>query len=309
MRTPRVRLKDILFARKPKTPGFGISRDFYLSVLAATAQLPSLAQVVSPSGEGGALKGYGVPLGAGAGKEDLTRPMARGGYGIASLDRKSVLRVLVVPRDEAGFNPETFLKSEAGSRLKPEMAKRIRATWTIVQLAFEAHDPSVFPSLDFIAAVARRMAELTDGVVADPMAQRYRAPEEMETKRPQGAPVWAPDLVSLGERLVDGRRHLYTVGMRKLALPEFEIYGVEPECVAMAERLLLGICQTTLLVNGPEVGELVGNPSAPLRVATGGLDRAIWEGVPCLELIAEKGTDVNEAVRAWSSDPTGQKGR
>ena len=98
---------------RQKTPGFGISKDFYITVLAATAQLPSILEVVEPHGAFGAIEGFGVPLSRDKQKEDLTRPMERGVYGLATRNRETVLRLVVIPKEEAGFDPAPFLRSAA----------------------------------------------------------------------------------------------------------------------------------------------------------------------------------------------------
>jgi hypothetical protein len=44
---------------------------------------------------------------------------------------------------------------------------------------------------------------------------------------------------------------------------------------------------------------MVGAKEAPLKVAVGGLDRGMWEGIPCLELIPEGKGSADEAMGAW----------
>jgi hypothetical protein len=58
---------------KPKNPGFGISRSYYLSVLLAKANLPSIFEIVNPKSEFGAVEGFGVPMATDE-KEALRRP-------------------------------------------------------------------------------------------------------------------------------------------------------------------------------------------------------------------------------------------
>lgn len=292
-------LREIFSFGKPKTPGFGISRDFYLSVLAPTAVLPSIGQVLHPNGDGGAVRGYGAPLTQSKNKADLARPMERGSYACASLDRRSVLRLLVIPRDEAGFDPAAFLRSPQASLLTPDMRNRIAATWTLLQVSFEAHDPAVYPSLDFLIDLVSRMGELTGGVIADPLSQEYRLPNALRAQPPLPGPVDARNFVSVRVRDSKAGRHVHTLGMSKFALPEFELYGtnLQEEIVG---SFLIGLCQTTLTAGPLQQGATIGSPNAPLEVCTGGLDRSIWEGVACYELVASRAHTVDECILAWA---------
>ena len=137
----RYRLKDVFPGRRPKPPVLEISRDYYLSVLAATAVLPPLVKVVHPEGLDGAVKGLGVPLREGATKDDLTSPMERGVYAFSSVDQKTVLKLHVLSKEEAGFGPMAVAANGAKLGLSPETADRIRATWSLLQLTIESYDP------------------------------------------------------------------------------------------------------------------------------------------------------------------------
>lgn len=291
---PNPRLRDIWPFSKPKTPGFGISEGFYLSVLAGTARLPAIVEVVEPKGNGGAVKGFGAPLSGGADKAKLTEPLARGAYAIASPNQKTVIQLLVLPKEEAGFDPDAFLSSSLAIGLPDEMRHRIRAVWTLCQLTYKAHDPTVYPSLDFMLAIASRLGILSEGVVADPLGQTYRLPERIPLPDSR-LPVDARNYVTIGTE----EGYAYTLGMQKFALPEFEI-EVAPGDEPLGGELLLGLCQG-VLVNGPvEPGAKVGSRSQPLQIAEGGLSPR-WEGIACYEVIPA-GNDVGEALRAWQAE-------
>jgi hypothetical protein len=291
------RLADIFRFSRPKGPGYGISREFYLSVLAATARLPAILDVIEPAGAGGAIKGFGAPLREGASKDELGRPMERGAYVLASPDRKTVLKLLVVPKDEAGFDPDALLSSQIAASIPPELFARIRATWTLLQLAFEAHDPEVFPSVDFLLDVASRLGALTGGAVADPLSEAYHLPERLRVGAQR--PIDASNVVRVVWRPPG---YAFTLGMRKFALPEFEIDRLASSDGPLAERFLYGLCQG-VLVRGPlEPGDRVGSRRAPLLVGEGGLDRARWEGVAVYELLPVKGADVSAAMRSWAEE-------
>lgn len=291
---PNPRLRDIWPFSKPKTPGFGISEGFYLSVLAGTARLPAIVEVVEPKGQAGTVKGFGAPLTGGADKSKLVTPIERGAYAIASPDQKTVLQMLVLPKEEAGFDPEAFLNSSLSLGMPDEMRNRIKAVWTLCQLTFRAHDPAVYPSLDFLLAIASRLGVLTEGVVADPLGQTYRLPERVPLPDSRH-PVDTRNYVTIGTE----EGYVWTMGMQKFALPEFEIEvaaGDEP----LAGEFLLGLCQG-VLVNGPlEPGVKVGSRRTPLQVADGGLTPK-WEGIACYEVIPSGG-DVHEALKAWAEE-------
>lgn len=284
---------------KPKNPGFGLSRGFYLSVLAAKARLPAILEIVAPKGVDGAVAGFGAPLGQGATKEDLARPLVRGAYAVASPDRKTVLRMLVVSKEEAGYDPEALVRAAASLELSEELLARIRATWTLIQFNFESHDPMVYPALDFLTAIVGRTAHLTEGAVADPVARRYLLPEQLVSPRTANQQVCAADHVAVHRS--PGREGLdvHTLGLQKFALPEVEITNLEPESASVAESVLISVAQKVLEGNPLAAGSRIGPRNALLDVAEGGLDRAKWEGIPVLELLPPRGMTIGEALRAW----------
>lgn len=290
------RLRDVWPFTKPKTPGYGISREFYLSVLTGVAQMPAIAQLVDPKATGGAVAGFGAPLAGEVEKTKLVQPMERGAYALAAPDRKTVLKMFVLPREEAGFDPEALLRSTVSQSLGDETRNRIAATWMLCQLSFEAHDPMVYASLDFLLAVCERLGELTQGVIADPLSETYKLPAALRAAD-SASPVDSRNFVNVKM----DRESIYTRGMQKFALPEFEINGITGADEALGAEFLYGLCQMVLLRGPVEPGARVGAKATPLQIAEGGLDRAKWEGIPCFELIPVQG-GTTEALRAWGSD-------
>lgn len=297
-------LKRIFKFAKPKTPGYGLSSGFYLSVLSGHAQLPAPAQVANPKGEDGAIEGFIAPLMSGSSKDDLGKPMARGVYAVATPDRKTVIRLRVVSKEEAGFDPEPLASSALALTISPEALARVRATWTLLQLTFESHDPMVAPSLAFLYAFSKRLAELTEGVVADPIAQRYMLPSELPQPE-EAAAIAAPDHVSVRMLGGAGSESAFTMGMQKFGLPEFELNELEQGAEPLAGAFLLSVCQA--LLDGTELnpGDKVGSRGAPFDVAVGGLDRGRWEGIPVFELLPARGKTVAEGLAAWRTEQTG----
>lgn len=257
--------------------------------------LPSLAQLVEPKGEGGAVPAFGVPLSEGKDKSALTEPLQRGAYGIASLDRKTVLRLLVLSKEEAGFDPSTAARSMADT-LDDESVARLQATWMILQFTFESHDPGVVPAVGLLLDVVRRAATLTEGMVGDPVSRRYIHPDHVPAV---SGSLPADALVAIHSRTQPEGHSVCTLGMAKIAQPEFELTGVdEPQLVA-AGNLLLGAAQRVIDKGPVELGDVFGVPGAAFRVAHGGTDRAYWDGVPCVELVSESVEGTDAALKAW----------
>ncbi|HWA82377.1 MAG TPA: hypothetical protein VG820_03015 [Fimbriimonadaceae bacterium] len=279
---------------RPKGPGFGISGSFYLSVLSARATLPAIVEVANPTGQGNAVVGFGVPLAPDAPKESLRYPMVRGAYGLASKDRKTVLRMLVVSKEEAGFDPDTVARNSTSLGLSDELTDRIRATWSILQLHFESHDPSVYPALDFLLSCVFRLAALSEGAIADPISQRYLLPEQVFAKPRLNPLVDAREHVAVHLRGTTSGVHAYTRGLQKFALQELEIKSLSPGSEMVAERFLLAACQKIL--EGRLVGS--GHKIGRFEVREGGFDRELWEGIPCFELLPPTSTTATEALES-----------
>jgi hypothetical protein len=292
-------MKKLFQFSRPKGPGFGISKDFYLSVLASSSVLPSLLDVINPKGQNGAVQGFGVPLAAQATKDDLGAPLRRGAYGLASPDRKTVLRLLVLGRDEAGFDPDVLSRVPMGSQLPTELVNRVRGTWNLMQLTFESHDPEVYPALDFLLALAIRFAKLSEGVIADAIAQRYLLPEDVLPPFRLDPKVDAREHVSPGFFVASDGGHAFTKGLRKFALPELEMPGLRPSDEQDASRFLLALSQLILLGDLAEPGDRVGASKAQFQVAEGGFDRARWEGIPVFELLPPTTMTSSEALEMW----------
>lgn len=283
--------------RRPKGPGFGIDAGFYLSVLSTKVPMPPIRLVTNPKGTDGAVVGFGVPLGANE-KHALDRPMERGVYAIASKDRKTVLKMRVLSKEEAGFDPEAFLRSALAAGLERELLVRLKATWTVAQLTFESHDPDVYPAIDFLLDIAGRLAFLSDGAVADPLSRRYLLPHELRQSVRLDPKVDARETVAVDRRGQQGREHVATHGMLKFDMPELEIESLLPDEVGLAGRFLIACAQAALLGDPPQSGDRYGAPSALFEAREGGFD-PVWQGLPVLELLPPTHLTAGEALRAW----------
>jgi len=285
---------------KPVTPGFGLSKRYYLTVLSTRPVLPTILQLISPKGEQGAVEGFGVPMMPDAGKESVGQPMVRGKYALASKDRKSVLSMMVLDPGEAGFSAEVFARSPMAQHFGEEVLARVRGTWQICQLSFESHDAAVYPALDFLQALTIRLATLTDGVVADPIAQRYLLPNQVRKSDRLDPKVDAREHVAV----VASGANLFTLGMQKFVLPELELNDIEARSRELAESLLIIACQQALLGNVIKNGDKLGAKRAGFE-ARPAVDRGRWNGIAALELLPPTGIAVSDALQAWLGEATG----
>jgi len=281
----------------PKTPGFGLSKSYYLSVLSSASVLPSIEDVIVPKPEyEGPVVGFGAPLRAGATKEELRQPMRPGAYAIADRSRKTVCQMLLMGKEDAGFNPETFAQSALAMDFSAETVARIRGTWTIAQFTFQSHDPDVFPSLDFLQDVTARLASLSEGVIADPISRRYLLPSQVRLSDRLDPKFDAREHVSVQFRTVAGANTGYTLGMQKFALPEFELATLLDHEMAIAERFLILLAQTALIRSPMNAGDRTDG----FVLAEGGFDRAVWEGIPVLEVLPPTSQMAGDALRDWA---------
>ncbi|CAN5361969.1 hypothetical protein BH11ARM2_BH11ARM2_13330 [soil metagenome] len=256
--------------------------------------MPAIRDVIAPKGERGAVDGFGVPLASSKDKTLLHAPMTRGEYAVASPDRKTVLKLRVFSKEEAGFDPEAYAQNALSLMSSPELVARLRGTWLLGQFTFESHDPEVEPSLDLLLDVCVRLAHLSEGVIADPLAQRYRLPEHLRTlDRPMGI-IDAREHISLNRREVAGAEQAYTLGMRKFDLPEIELNGLAEDDVPLAHQFLLQLSQH-ILKEGPAAP---GDAFGPFQLAEGGFDRGLWQGIPVLEALPPTRSTAGETLRS-----------
>jgi hypothetical protein len=299
MRRSRHRLRDYLGFSRPKPgPGWGIVKSYFLSVLAGASRLPALSSLASPKGEDGAIEGFAVPLNPQAAKDSIHEPMIRGAYGLASPNQKTVLRLTVVPREEAGFDPEMIATAPEARLLPLEVVRRIRASWHLMQFTFESFDPEVYPALDFLLEIVSRTADLTEGVAADPISQVYKLPHEVIMPRLTEARISAPDHVAVRMRIQPDGRHIFTLGMQKFGLPELEITSASEADQLPAERLLMSLVQTRLAGIAFKPGDALGAP-ALFVAAEGGLDAQFWQRKPVLEILPIRGP-MSRALADWA---------
>jgi hypothetical protein len=237
---------------------------------------------------------------ADATKESVGQPMTRGRYALASKDRKSVLSMMVLDPGEAGFSAEVFARSEMAQTFGEEVLARVRGTWQICQFSFESHDAAVYPALDFLQNLTIRLATLAEGVVADPVAQRYLLPQQVRRSDRLNPKIDAREHVAV---IVSGA-NLYTLGMQKFVLPELELNDIEARSRELAESLMILACQQALQGNLIRNGDRVGAKQAGFE-ARPAVDRGRWNGIQALELLPPTGVAVSDALQAWLAEATG----
>ncbi len=289
---------------KPKNPGFGISREFYVSVLSTRSVLPSLLELVSPDGANGSVVGFGVPLAEGKSKDALHQPLERGRYAIFSKDKKTCLDVMALSAQEAGFDPEAFARTSMAQALDPEVLTRVRGAWTLLQFRFQSHDAMVYPALDFLQDLCDRLATLCEGVVADPLAAKYRLPGTWRMPERLDPRVDAREHISFNTH---GGDSMFTSGMRKFVLPELEMQGLDAAWMKQAEAFLILACQNALLGDLIKQQDRLGAKARGFEALPGGLDRARWEGIPVFELVPPSGVTSGEALAAWVEEARAAK--
>lgn len=276
------RIRD-LFSYAPQSVGFGIRSDATLSVLTGSAQLPTPSQVVNPNETDGAIKGKIAPLKAGADRDDLNLPLEQGGYAVASTDNKTILKMVVISKESAQFDPQTVLDSSFGMAMSDEVRHRLAATWHIVQLGFESHDPMVLPALDLQWRIANRLAALTHGLVGDPIAQQYNLPQDHPAEGLDSSRhIAVTEIASAGA--------VRSAGMAKFDLPEMQISGAEPGDTLLVLALRKAIDH--VLSDGPL---RVGSSLAEWNMMTSN------DGT--IELIPVQGKSQNECCAAWLRTP------
>jgi hypothetical protein len=160
----------------------------------------------------------------------------------------------------------------------------------------------VYPALDFLLGVCSRLAFLSDGLVADPISQRYLLPDEVFHSNRVDIRIDARDHISVRFQTRSDGVHAFTLGMQKFALPEYEITGLFEIDKDAANHFLLLIAQTTLLGDLTLQGSQYGSLKAPFEARTGGFDRALWDGIDVFELLPPTSLTASEALQAWASE-------
>lgn len=268
---------------KPKTPGYGLQRGFYLTTMIPTPHLPPPGLVVHPQGLQGAVPGLIAPLSGQTDPGRLGQPMEAGDYAVTSPDKRTILHLAVRSKEDSGLAVQDLLHHPYFEG-RSDLAQTVASTWFIAQLLVRSHHPEVGPSVAFIHNVAACLASITGGVVADPLSQRYLLPAEVRLDE-----KWsASDVIQVLQPTPD---RLVTAGMVKFGLPELFLGGFSHERLIAARGVLFGVANK-ILEDGPLV------PGRSLGGSARGFKAVLleYESSQSLALVSETGKSVDEIL-------------
>jgi hypothetical protein len=288
------------FKKKPPTAPLTLNRHFYLSVLSAPGPLPPLLQIINPDGSNGAVKGFGAPLEQGASKDVLNQPLQHSPFALASFDRRTVIQMDVFAREEV---PQFQLPSGPAlleaANLTGERLRRAQQAGHLTTLAFKGYSQDAYEAVQFMLDLARRLAGLSEGVVADPLAETYRLPEEMRLPNRLDLRIDMREVASIKLATQSDGIWASTRGLAKFNLPEIEMYGLGPEQVEIAVKMLVAAGQQALIGMPMKPGETAFSVSSPLEVVDGVRNRDEWGDRPTVELRDRGAAGAARGVKAW----------
>lgn len=277
-----------------------IHRSFYLSVLAGHGGLPTLLQIVNPDGSNSALKGFGVPLAQGASKDLLNQQIAAGAYALTTPDKLTIIQMTVSSlSDVKEFQLPSNQRDLEATDLIGEKYERARKATHIISLFFKGYNPDVLASVEFLLGIASRIGKLTNGVVADIMAESYRLPEELRISDRLDPRVDFREIATIKAiRLGDGV-WVSTRGLSKFNLPEYEMYGIPDDLVDTAFKMLVAAGQQTLLGVPLRAGESAYSVQYPMEIAEGTKQRDAWGDRETLEISDPNEQSAKIGVQSW----------
>ncbi len=289
-------------SRKRKQPsGLTLNRNFYLSVLAPGRDLPPLLSLINPDGSNGAVAGFGAPLSEGASRDLLNMPMPTGAYALTTRAQDTVVQMDVFTMKQVpSFSvPRTPAEREAAG-ITPEVAQRLDRAEYLINFVIRGYRDTLESTRFFLDLVAR-MGTISDGAVADALAEAYRLPGDLALKnrlhplvdfREIGTVRLAPD--------ENGTLWVSSRGLVKFNLPEFEMYGVPREYSDTAARMIAAAGQQSLIGMPMRPGESAFSPNSPLHIHEGTRNRHLWGDRPTLEFRDRGGPGAAKGVRAWA---------
>lgn len=287
--------------RKRKQPsGLTLNRNFYLSVLAPGRDLPPVLSLINPDGSNGAVAGFGAPLSEGASRDLLNVPMPTGAYALTTRAQDTVVQMDVFTLSQVpSFSMPTMPAEREAAGVTPEVAARLDRAEYLINFVVRGYRDALESTRFFLDVVAR-MGVVSDGAVADALAEAYRLPGDLALKsrlhplvdfREIGTVRLAPD--------DEGAFWVSSRGLVKFNLPEFEMYGVPREHGDAAARMVAAAGQQALIGMPMRPGESAFSPNSPLHIHEGTRNRNLWGDRPTLEFRDPGGTGAAKGVRAW----------
>lgn len=287
--------------RKRKQPsGLTLNRNFYLSVLAPGRDLPPLLSLINPDGSNGAAAGFGAPLSEGASRDLLNVPLPTGAYALTTRAQDTVVQmdVFLLAQVPSFSMPKSTAERKAAG-VTPAVAERLERAEYLINFVIRGYRDALESARFFLDVVAR-MGAISDGAVADALAEAYRLPGDLTLKnrlhplvdfREIGTVRFAPDQ---GDTLWVSSR-----GLVKFNLPELEMYGVPKEHSDAAARMIAAAGQQSLIGMPMQPGESAFAPNSPLIICEGTRNRNLWGDRPTLEFRDPDGSGAARGVRAW----------
>lgn len=289
------------FGKRRQPSGLTLNRNFYLSVLAPGRDLPPLLSLINPDGSNGAVAGFGAPLSEGASRDLLNVPMPTGAYALTTRAQDTVVQMDVFTMKQIpSFSlPRTAAERQAAG-ITPEVAQRLDRAEYLINFVIRGYRDAL-ESTRFLLDLVARMGTISEGAVADALAEAYRLPGDLALKsrlhplvdfREVGTVRLAPD--------DDGTLWVSSRGLIKFNLPEFEMFGVPREYSDAAARMIAAAGQQSLIGMPMRPGESAFSPSSPLLIHEGTRNRHFWGDRPTLEFRDPGGTSAAKGVRAWA---------
>ncbi|RMG27199.1 MAG: hypothetical protein D6724_00165 [Armatimonadetes bacterium] len=278
-----------------------INRNLHLSVLAQRRSLPPLLSVVNPDGSNGAVQGFGAPLFEGATKDILNEPLRQGDYGIVTPRQDTVLQMTIVPLEEIPqFQKPSTETERRQSGVTEAMIPFLDAADVLLDTTIRGYKDALV-SMRFFLDYVKRLGELAEGVVADPLAETYRMPTDLYVKDRLHPHVDFREIGATRVEALDDGLWVSSRGMAKFNLPELEMYGVATEDFDAAVRMIIAACQQVILGVPFRIGETAFLPSQPLQIVEGTRNRDIWGDRPTLEFRDPRGQGAAKGVAAWKA--------
>lgn len=194
-----------------------------MTVFSTHSTLPPLIDLIHPRRMNHVVVGMGAPMVGQADPETLAEPMKPGPYALVTMNRKTVLKTLVMPIDECNIDLNAIAAEQSALGIDSEAMTRLKAAWFVTQFSFESFDPQIFASIRFLYRLTDRLAELTEGVIADPLAQRYVRPSFLYRESYDEDPLHPLEMISIAELPGDQGPRLRTFGMAKFDHHDFAL--------------------------------------------------------------------------------------
>lgn len=288
------------FGKRKQPPGLTLNRNFYLSVLAPGGELPPLLSLINPDGSNRAVAGFGAPLSEGASRDLLNVPLPTGAYALTTRTQDTVIQmdVFTLAQVPSFSLPKSKPEREAAG-VTPAVGERLDRAEYLINFVIRGYRDAL-ESTRFLLDVVARMGTISDGAVADALAEAYRLPSDLALVNRLHPLV---DFREIGTvRIARGEDDTLWVssrGLIKFNLPEFEMYGVPREYSDAAARMIAAAAQQSLIGMPMRPGESAFSSSSPLLILEGTRNRHLWADRPTLEFRDPGGPGAARGVRAW----------